>query len=203
MEQRTHQPNWRARMGFGRLHGAVRTLAVPGEQSPGNFRRSHGQATVETALIMMTVMLPLTFGVVALADLAWTYHALVTLTRQGARYAATHCFQDDSGSNVATWMQANSPPFLDRPQLASGTVQILVNYWSHDLANQVSNPFSSCGSTCTPQCVPDSVTVSISGYQFKHLLPLLGLQPLEVPGFSTTVEIQSAGGDPETGQSSF
>ena len=160
---------------------------------------SRGQATVETALIMMTVMLPLTFGIVALADVAWTYHALVTLTRQGARYAATHCFEDDSGSNVVTWMQSNSPPFLDRPQMAGGTVQILVNYWSHDLANQVSNPFSSCGSTCTPECVPDAVTVSISGYQFRHLLPLLGLQPLEVPSFATTVEIQSAGGDPETG----
>ena len=172
---------------------------VSGSSLLATGRSTRGQATVETALIMMTVMLPLIFGVVALADVAWTYHALVTLTRQGARYAATHCFEDDSGSNVVSWMQANSPPFLDRPQLVGGTVQILVNYWSHDVVNQVSNPYSGCVSTCTPACVPDSVTVSISGYQLRHLLPLLGLQPLQVPGFATTVEIQSAGGDPETG----
>jgi hypothetical protein len=190
---------WRAFRFAKRIRSCVPGRLSGNQLSP--IRASHGQATVETALIMMTVMLPLTFGVVALADVAWTYHALVTLTRQGARYAATHCYEDDNGSNVVTWMQLNSPPFLDRPQLVAGTVQISVNYWSHDLANQVSSPFSSCGSTCTPECVPDAVTVSISGYQLRHLLPLLGpsLQDgIAVPAFSTTVEIQSAGGDPET-----
>ncbi len=165
--------------------------------------RCSGQATVEMALILGAVLLPLTLGIVALADVAWTYHALVALTRQGARFAATHCFQDDTGSNVVTWMQNNAPPFVDRPQLQSGGIQIQVSYWTHDLtdpANPVSVPFTGCSESCTPECVPDSVTVSISGYQYRHLLPLLGpifQDGLTVPAFSTTVEIQSAGGDPE------
>jgi Flp pilus assembly protein TadG len=164
-------------------------------------RASRGQATVEFALVLIFGIVPLTFGLIAFTELAWTYHALATLTRQGARYAATHCWQDATGSNVVNWMQANAPPFPDRQQLNAGDITIQVNYWTHDLDAHRSVPFS-CSATCTAECVPDSVTVSISGYQFTHFLPMLGLQPLQVPPFSTTVEIESAGGDPETATSS-
>lgn len=166
-----------------------------------HFRGFRGQATVEMALALVAGIVPLTLGLIAFAEIAWTYHALATLTRQGARYASTHCWQDESGSNVVDWMQANAPPFPDRPQLATGGVQIQVTYWTHDPTTRQSVPFS-CAGSCSSQCVPDSVTVSISGYQFDHFLTLLGLQPLQVPPFSTTVEIESAGGDPETAISS-
>ncbi|HYR90687.1 MAG TPA: TadE/TadG family type IV pilus assembly protein [Terriglobia bacterium] len=165
------------------------------------LRSCRGQATVETALVLVVGILPLTFGLIAFAEIAWTYHALATLTRQGARYAGTHCWQDSSGSNVVSWMQANAPAFPDRPQLATGGVQIQVNYWTHDPATHQSLPFS-CAAGCSAQCVPDSVTVSISQYQFSHFFTLLGLQPLQVPTFSTTVEMESAGGNPETAISS-
>lgn len=151
---------------------------------------------LEMALILV-ILLPLTLGIVAIMDVVWTYHALVAMTRQGARYAATHCFQDDAGTNVTDWMKVNAPAFLDKPQIGS-TVQIEVTYWTHDFANHASTAFS-CGSACSPTCVPDSVTVGISNYQFTHLLPLLHLEPLTVPSFSTTVEVQGAGGDPELG----
>ena len=163
--------------------------------------RNKGQATVEMALALVFGVLPLTFGLIAFAEIAWTYHALATLTRQGARYAGTHCWQDSAGSNVVTWMQANSPAFPDRQQLNTGEVQIQVSYWTHDPETHQSVAFT-CGGGCGPECVPDSVTVSISGYSFNHFLPMLGLQPLQVPPFSTTVEMQSAGGNPETAISS-
>ena len=153
------------------------------------------------ALVLAAGLIPLTLGLLAFAEIAWTYHALVTLTRQGARYAATHCWQDEAGSNVVNWMQANAPPFIDRPQLVSGEVQIQVSYWTHDLTARQSVPFS-CGGACTSECVPDSVTVGISGYQFRHLLGVLGLPALEVPSFATTVEVESMGGNPETAVSS-
>jgi hypothetical protein len=152
-------------------------------------------------LALVFGIIPLTFGLIAFSELAWTYHALATLTRQGARYAATHCWQDDSGSNVVTWMQSNAPPFPDRPMLVSGAIQLQVSYWMHDPVTHRSEPFT-CGGGCSPDCVPDSVTVSIVGYQFNHFFPLLGLGSLEVPPFATTVEIQGAGGNPETGISS-
>jgi hypothetical protein len=164
-------------------------------------RNNRGQATLETALALIAGMIPLTFGLFAFGELAWTYHALATLTRQGARYAATHCFQDDSGSNVVAWMQANAPAFPDRPLLQSGGIQIQVSYWTHDLETRQSVPFS-CAGGCSADCVPDSVTVSITGYGFDHFFPILGLSPLQVPPFSTTVAFESAGGDPDTGASS-
>jgi hypothetical protein len=158
--------------------------------------QSRGQAHVEAILALM-VGIPLTFGLIAFAELAWTYHALTALTRMGAQYAATHCFEDEGGSNVVSWMQSNAPAFPDRPLLVSGTIQIQVNYWMHDTETHTSVPFS-CGGGCSSECVPDSVTVSITGYEFSHFFSVLGLPPLQVPPFSTTIAIESAGGNPET-----
>jgi len=152
-----------------------------------------GQATLEMAFCLGLVMVPITLALIGFAEVSWTYHALATLTRQGARYAGTHCWMDSTGSNVVSWMRNNAPAFPDRPQLQGGGIQIDVNYWTHDLEAHQSVPFE-CSGSCSPDCVPDSVTVSVSGYQFNHFFP----EPLQVPSFSTTVEIQSSGGDPET-----
>jgi hypothetical protein len=158
-----------------------------------------GAATVETALALIAGIVPLSLGLIAFAELAWTYHALTTLTRQGARYAATHCWQDGA-DNVVTWMKANAPIFPDRQMLLSGAITIQVNYWTHNLDSDQSDAFSCDGTAACGACVPDSVTVSITGYQFNHFLTTLGLAPLQLPPFATTLEVQSAGGngDPQT-----
>jgi hypothetical protein len=164
-----------------------------------------GQAAFETAILFSVVLVPLTFGLLVVAELAWTYHSLVTLTRQGARYAATHCWQDSVGSNVTQWMVANCPPFVDRKQLSNGGAQIQVQYWQTDLTdptNPVTTAFAGNCDACTSGCQPDSVTVGISGYRFSSLVTLLGMQPIQVPGFATTVEMQSMGGNPDIGVSS-
>jgi hypothetical protein len=158
-----------------------------------------GQASVEFALVLIAGLIPLTLGLVAFAELAWTYHSLAALTRQGARYAATHCWVDDGGSNVVTWMQSNAPPFIDRVRLTDGGAQIQVAYWTQDHVAHQSVQFSCSGESCSPGCAPDAVTVSISGYQFGHLLPTLGFSPLSVPGFSTTVDMESVGANQDGG----
>jgi Flp pilus assembly protein TadG len=163
-------------------------------------RNEKGQATVEMALVFIAGIIPLSFGLIAFAELAWTYHALTTLTRDGARYAATHCWQEGA-DNVVSWMKTNAPVFPDRAQLLSGAITIQVNYWTHNLDANESDAFSCDGAAGCGACVPDSVTVSITGYQFNSFLPALGLAPLQVPTFSTTLEVESAGGnsDPQTG----
>ena len=161
-----------------------------------------GQAALETAILLAVVLVPLTFGLIVVSELAWTYHSLVTLTRQGARYAATHCYMDSVGSNVTTWMLANSPPFIDRQKM-EGKIQ--VSYWVHHLTDPndpttlVMDVFACEGELGTPACQPDSVTVSISGYRFTHLVTVIGMQPIQVPSFATTAEIESMGGYPEMG----
>ena len=164
-------------------------------------KNCHGQATIEMALALVVAIVPLTIALLAFAEIAWTYHALTTLTRLGAQYAATHCFQDDSGSNVTNWMIANAPAFPDRPKLLTGEIPILVQYWTNDSKNHLTTAFSCGGDACSAQCVPDSVTVSINGYFFNHFLPYFGFAPLQVPSFSTTVEMQSTGANPDTGVS--
>ena len=160
-----------------------------------------GQATIEAALTLLVGLVPLSIAMLGFAEIAWTYHALATLTRQGAQYAATHCWQDDSDSNVINWMTANAPAFPDRSKLVTGEIPIQVRYWTNDSANHLTNPFSCGGQSCSPECVPDSVTVSINGYYYNHFLPYFGFAPLLVPSFSTTMEIQGSGANSETGVS--
>ena len=64
-----------------------------------------GNAIMEFALLYGGVILPLTFMLVFVAEMAWIWHSVVDFTRDGARYAATHCWEPDgSASNViATW----------------------------------------------------------------------------------------------------
>src|SRR5262249_40611775 len=102
-----------------------------------------------------------------------------------------------SGSNVITWMQANAPAFPDRAQLASGGVQIQVSYWTHDPVTRQSVPFT-CGGGGAPPRAPPPCTGRRPRTPRSHFFPTLGLQPLQVPAFSTTVEFQSAGANPET-----
>jgi hypothetical protein len=82
-----------------------------------------------------------------------------------------------------------------------GAIQIQVSYWTLDREAHQTIPFS-CGGGCSPDCVPDSVTVSITGYEFNHFLSIFGFPPLVVPPFSTTLAMESAGANPETGVSS-
>jgi len=86
---------------------------------------ARGQASVEMALALLFGVVPLTLGLIAFAEAAWTYHGLTTITRLGARYAATHCFEDSSGQNVVSWLtDLNNPAlpvFPDRQQLAGGS----------------------------------------------------------------------------------
>ena len=65
-------------------------------------RRSvRGPAACEFALLYAGVVLPLTFMVSSCPQMLWIWHGVVDFTRDGARYAATHCWMGDS-SNVVS-----------------------------------------------------------------------------------------------------
>ena len=179
-------------------------MKFEGRNSRFEFKRSRGQASVEMALALVFAVVPLTLGLIAFAETAWTYHGLAALTRLGARYAATHCFQDTSGQNVITWLTDLNNPLLpsfpDRQQLSTGGIPIEVQYWTHD-PDQGNIPVT-CNPGCNAACVPDSVTVGIGvgnpdAFQFNRMLTALRLPTIQVPAFSTTVPMQS-GVDLET-----
>jgi Flp pilus assembly pilin Flp len=169
---------------------------VPQARAATGFRNSTcGQASIEFALIYGAVAVPLIFGTVFLAQLLWVWHSIAELTRDGARYAATHCYTDQNGSNVIEYMQTHVPPNLQVQQFeAGGSAQMNVSYSSVDAQNGVTD-FACAANSAS--CVPDLVSVSVTNYQFQPYSVLL--RSVTMPGFLATQAIGSAGLD-ETGQ---
>jgi len=162
-------------------------------------RRNRGQATLEYVILLGTVILPLTFGLITLAQLLWTYHSVVELTRMGARYAATHCWQP-SGENVRNWMRQNAPLMLDRDAIVNGSAELRIEYFRKDPDSGALIEFTCETGECSPACIPDVVTVRVANYEFRQFITTyLGLPPVQMPDFATTVPIEGAGCDPEQG----
>ncbi len=159
---------------------------------------TRGQSTVEMAVVFTLIVMPITLGLLMVAQATWTWSGVIHLTRKGAQYAATHCWQDSGGSNVITYMQSHLPPLVDSTQITSGPANITVQYWTQDAVNHQTIPFD-CPSSCSADCSPDAVTVTVSGYQFRSLVKAVGLQPIAMPPYSTTIQVTGVGVDPDTG----
>lgn len=154
-----------------------------------------GQQLVEFAVIYSAVVLPVTFALIFTAQLLWIWHSVADFTRDGARYAATHCWQNGAG-NVLEYMRSRVPLMFDREQFVSGPAEIQVQYFSRDPDTGALAEFS-CDGECSAQCVPDTVSVQVANYEFRTFLNYLGLAPVQIPSFVTSVPIESAGCDPE------
>ena len=158
-------------------------------------RKKNGQALTEFALVYVGLIIPITFAIVFTAQMLWLWHSINEWTREGARYAATHCWQP-GGSNVLNYMRSNVPVNVDQEQLQSGQADVEVLFYARDADTGTLSEFS-CDSECSPNCVPDLVTVRVNNYEFRRFMAYLGLSPVQMPNFSTTVPIEGAGCDPE------
>jgi Flp pilus assembly protein TadG len=156
------------------------------------MRGRRGQATLEFALLYGGIILPLTFGLIYVAEMYWVWHSMVEFTRDGARYAATHCFETD-GANVLTYMQTHVPVNIDQNQfMQGGTAQINIAYFQLDPSSGILEPIS-CDGDCGTDCIPDSVTVSVTNYEFTRFVTYLHLPPIVLPAFPTSVPVASSG----------
>jgi hypothetical protein len=160
-------------------------------------RRRRGQATMEYVLLLSGVIIPLTFGLIAMFELLWVWHTAAEFTRLGARYAATHCWQA-GGENVTSWMRSNVPIVIDREQFQSGGVEIQVQYYKKNAETGLLEDFS-CDGECSVTCIPDAVTVRLANYEFRQFVNYLGLPAVTMPNFFASLPIESAGCDPEQG----
>jgi hypothetical protein len=155
-------------------------------------RYRSGQAAVEFALLYAAVVLPLTFMIIFVSQMLWTWHSVVDFTRTVAQFAATHCWQpDNSGSNVLSWATTHVPPMIDRDQFQTNAAGITVAYFSQ-AADGTQTPFdgSSCGGGV---CVPDLVSVSVATYQFNRFSAFFRLGNVIMPPFTTVVPMESGG----------
>lgn len=160
--------------------------------------RQSGQASMEYVVASAGVLIPVTFMIVFTAQMLWTWHSAVEWTREGARYAATHCYSN-GGENVRSWMRSHVPVHMDQQEFQSGTAEILINYYSRNPETGTLEEFSCDGGDCSTECVPDAVTIRVSGYEFRTFMNFLGLPPVQMPNFMTSMPIEGAGCDPETG----
>ena len=87
-----------------RRHGAVAAGELHHEAARADA--APGQALTEFAVLYAGVILPLTFMTIFVAEMLWIWHSVADFTRDGARYAATHCWMSD-------WQQC--PGVHDRP----------------------------------------------------------------------------------------
>jgi len=151
-----------------------------------------GQAAMEFALLYGGIILPLTFGLVYVAEMYWVWHSMVEFTRDGARYAATHCYHTDT-QNVISYMQTHIPTNIDLAQFQSGgTAEISVVYQQIDPTTGILGPVA-CDGACSTDCVPDAVTVSVTNYEFRRFVGYLHLPPIVMPGFPTSMPVESNG----------
>ncbi len=164
-------------------------------------RSERGQATLEYILIYSGLMVPVVFALIFTAQLLWVWHSVIELARDGAHYATTHCWQA-SGDNVRDYMRQHAPIMVDREQIVNAGEDVLsIQYYSRDPDTGGLVDFSCETGECSTQCVPELVTVRIQNYEFRHaFLTFLGLPPVQIPDFRTSLSMESAGCDPEQGE---
>jgi TadE-like protein len=160
------------------------------------MRRRSGQSSVEFAILYSAAILPLTFMIVFVSQMLWIWHSVVDFTRDGANYAATHCWMGD-GSNVTKYMTTHVPRMIDMDKFISGEAGLQVSYFSLDPASGQLTPFScASGADCSASCIPDAVSVSVTSYQFsKGLETFFKLPAVTIPPFTASRSMQSAGCD--------
>lgn len=169
---------------------------MPRVSRHSNHRR-RGQSAVEFAVTWSAVLFPLLAMIVFTSQLLWVWHSVTEFTRQGAAYAATHCYQG-AGSNVVSWMRANVPGMVDADQFRDGAAEIAVTFFQRNAETGALEEFACDGAECSRECVPDVVRVGIVNYQFTAFMSYLGLPPVALPNFSATVAVESAGCNPDS-----
>src|SRR6516162_2333465 len=102
---------------------------MAGHSLHGRKPRQSGGITMEFAILFGGVLAPATFAFIFTAQLLWVWHSVNDFTRQGAGYAATHCWESSAG-NVLDFMNANVPPLIGQNQFQFGPAKINVTYSS-------------------------------------------------------------------------
>ena len=130
-----------------------------------------GSTLVEFA-IGVTVFTMVMFGVVEFGRALWTHNALTDAARRGARYAVLHAAGDiNQVKNVVVF---GNPAGTGNPMLDNlGTANVTVSYNNFGLND-------------------GTVTVSITSYQFRFAIPIVGTS-ITMPSYSTTLTGESAG----------
>lgn len=144
-------------------------------------KTERGASLLEFA-IAATVFLTVLFGILECGRLLWTHNALKDGARKGARYATLRR-KDAAGILAVQKMVIYGDPFANPATaspivtgLTTGDVSVTYNNSNPDNGIQLS----------------DRATVSITGYQFRFAIPLVG-GTLTMPNYRTSMPGESFG----------
>lgn len=167
----------------------------------GTRTERHGEkgTTVAEFAVVALVFFMIIIGIIEFGRLLYTHNALTDATRRGARFAVinkglTTADKDKVVNHVIYGVNATydvdgnptSSPLIN--DLAPEMVK--VEYEGADLDGDPDTPPSNFGSNL------GTATVSIEGYQFDLLIPVVGRQ-LNLPTYTTTLIAESAGEVPD------
>ena len=137
--------------------------------------RERGATLVEFA-IALTVFLTAMFAVMEFGRALWVHNALTDAARRGARYAVLHSSADmDAVKNVVVYGDPAGGSQAVVPNLT--TANVTVTYSDFALNK-------------------GTATVSVTGYQFQFVVPLIGTT-ITMPGYTTTLTGENAGFIPD------
>jgi len=130
-----------------------------------------GSTLVEFS-IGVTVFATAMFAILEFGRVLWAHNALTDAARRGARYAVLHT-QSDSASvkNVVVYGDAAGTGNPMLPNLTTANVDVTYSGFGLNAG---------------------TVTVKVTGYQFKLVIPIIG-KSITMPSYSTTLTAESAG----------
>jgi Flp pilus assembly protein TadG len=150
------------------------------------MRKGERGSTLLEFAIGATVFFTVMFGVIEFGRALWTHNALADAARRAARYAVSQPASNPAGTNVTGQNVGPSLTAIRNVAIygdpAGGTQPLIPNLGSANVNVSYSNFGLGDG----------TVSVTITGYQFQFILPLVKTS-LQMPGYNTTLTAESAG----------
>ena len=140
-----------------------------------NFKQDERGATLVEYAISATVFIMAVFAVLEFGRALWAHNALNDAARRGARYAVLHNGSGAEDTRIKNLVVYGNPD--------GGTTPLLPGLSTANVAVSRTTNFSVNSGTAT---------VSITGYQFQFVLPMLP-KKINMPTYSTTLTGESAG----------
>jgi len=134
-------------------------------------RKTERGASLLEFAIAATVFLTVLFAIVEFGRALWVHNALSDAARRGARYAVMHKASDieDVKKIVVYGDLTSTTPILEN--LSTSNVTVTYNAFNLDSG---------------------TASVSVQGYQFQPILPLL-VSSITMPNYTTTLTAESVG----------
>jgi Flp pilus assembly protein TadG len=140
------------------------------------FKSSERGSTLVEFAIALTVLLTAMFAVMEFGRALWVHNALTDAARRGARYAVLHSSADMGAvKNVVVYGDPAGGSQAVVPNLT--TANVTVTYTDFALNK-------------------GTATVSVTGYQFQFVVPLIGTT-ITMPSYTTTLTGENAGFIPD------